>query len=781
MILIIKKFLNILTVIAVLLSTIVLPINVCAADDSTGSNFVISNIEAEGLHRITLGTVLNYVPVKVGDTMTPAKSAQTLRELYETGFFQNVALERSGNILIIEVVERATIGKITVSGNSEISKEQMDAVLSQMDLVKGRVYQRSALEQLRNQLKQEYNNRGKYNAEITTKVKKLSENRVGITIDISEGRSSRIKEINIIGNHAFSDKTLLKQFSFTTIGFLTYFTSKDQYSKEEMNASMEALRSYYMDRGYVRFHIDSTQVLLSPDKKYVYIDIKVTEGKKYTFSGYELTGKLILKKEELDKLVLIKKDETFSRRLITQSVAAMSDEYGNHGYGFPKIDPQPKIDDEDKTVFVNFEIHPGRHVYVRRINFTGNTKTADYVLRHAIQQNEGGLLTLENIKESERKLRMLGYLKNIDVKTVRVPETNDQVDMNVQVEEAPSAEATVSVGWGTNGPELNAGIDQHNFMGTGRDVGVHFTTNYYSTSYVASYYNPFYTDSGIGRGVKAYFTQVDPNNLDLATYTNDKMGSDVTYNIPLTSKSSMQLGYGYQYVTITSVGNPAVSQVQAFVDENGYNFNEAKLTASWGRNSYDRAVFPTSGTSNQLSTVAYLPVTSDALAYYKTGYTGHAYQPLFKGFILTASGTVGYGNTFDNNGLPIYENYFAGGIAQNGQVRGYENYSLGPRDSNSNTLGGNLLSVASLGIILPGPLSQASFRTTTFVDAGNVYSFDLPTAQQGTDSGPIRYSAGVAVDWRSPMGPLTFSLATPLNEQEGDVSNPFQFTVSSVL
>lgn len=752
-----------------------------SAAESASNSFVISNIKVEGLQRISLGTVLNYVPVKAGDTMDGAVAAKTLRELYDTGFFQNVALEQEGNTLVIEVVERATIGKITISGNSDISTEQINSVLTQLDLVKGHVYQRSALEQFRNQLKQEYNNRGKYNAEITTNVTRLSQNRVGIKITISEGRSSRIKEINIIGNHAFSDKTLLKEFSLSTMGFFTYFSKKDQYSKEEMNASMEALRSYYMDRGYVRFRIDSTQVLLSPDKKYVYIDVKITEGAKYKFSGYSLTGKLILPEKSLEKLVAFKKGDIFSRQKITNTVAAMTNAYGNKGYGFPKINPLPKIDDEDKTVFVNFVIHPGRHVYVRRINFTGNTKTGDYVLRHAIKQDEGGLLTLENIKESERQLRILGYLKNVSVETVKVPETNNQVDMNVHVEEAPSAEASVSVGYGDNGPELNAGINQHNFMGTGREVGVHFTTNYYASNYSVNYYNPFYGESGIGRGINAYYSHIDPSNLDLATYTSDKLGSNVTYNIPLSNRSAWQLGYGYQYVSINSVGDPPISQVQAFVDDNGYDFNEIRLTSAWSHNSYDQRPFPTQGANNQFSIMTALPASSTSLMYYKTGYNYRAYQPLFKGFILTIYGDVGYGDTFDGQGLPIYENYFAGGIAQPGQIRGYENYSLGPKDSNGNSLGGNLLTVGSLGLILPEPLSQPTFRTTWFLDAGNVYSYNLPEDQQGTDPGPMRYSTGLAVDWRSPMGPLTVSAGFPLNQQDGDVNNVFQVSASANL
>jgi len=748
---------------------------------SAADDFVMSDIKVSGLHRISLGTVLNYVPVKKGDTMDQAKAARVIRELYATGFFQNVALERDGNVLIIDVVERATIGSISFSGNSEISKEQIQMVLNQIGLVKGQVFQRSSLEQFVNQLKQEYNNRGKYNAVIYPQVTRLSQNRVGIKITISEGRSARIKEINIIGNKAFSDKTLLKQFTIKTMGFFTYFTRQDQYSKEELNASLEALRSYYMNRGYARFRIDSTQVLLSPDKKYVYIDVKVTEGNKYTFSGHRLEGKLVLPEDELEELVAFKKGDVFSRRKVTATINTIGDAYGNIGYGFPDIKANPDINDKEKTVFITFVVHPGRHVYVRRINFKGNTKTGDYVLRRAMRQDEGSILTLKNIKESERQLRMLGYLKNVDVKTVKVPETNNQVDMNVSVEEAPSAEATVSIGYGTNGPELNAGIDQRNFMGTGKTLGFHFNTSYYGSNYTANYYNPYYTDSGIGRGITGYFSHIDPDKLDIATYTSDKMGGAVTYNFPVTNHNSFQLGYGYQYLTINSYGDPAVTQIQDFVDNNGTDFNEIRLTGGWAYNTYDQKIFPTRGVHHELTGLVALPATSSSLSYYKTGYSFHGYQPLYRGFIVTARGNVSYGNTFDDQGLPFFENYFAGGIAKPGEVRGYENYSLGPKDSNNNALGGNFMVVGSLGLILPEPLSRPNERTSLFMDAGNVYGYNLPEAQKGTDSGPIRYSTGVAVDWQSPFGPLSFSLATPLNIQPNDDTSYFQFTVISTL
>ena len=744
-----------------------------------GEAFIIKNIEVRGLSGISVETVLNYLPVHVGDSFDPDKSAKILRALYKTGFFQEVGIERLGDTLVIQVVERATIGSISVSGNKDIPTDKLNEVLKQMDLEKGRIFQKKRLDELEQALKQEYNSRGKYNAVITIKVTPLTKHRVAIQITISEGRVSRIKEVKIIGNETFSEKELRKQLSLSSIGFLTYFNKKDQYTKEKFNASLEALRSFYLDRGYIKFRIDSTQVLLSPDKKYVYIIIKLSEGGRYYFSGYDLKGLLLLPKDTLESKVAIKKGDPFSRKTVTQAVQGMGEAYGNIGYGFPKIEANPTIDDVKKTVWITFDIKPGQHVYVRRIHFSGNTKTRDDILRRVIKQNEGALLKLSNIKESERQLRLLGYLKNINVETIPVPGTPNQVDLNVNVEEVPSAIATVSVGYGTDGPELNAAYNQQNFMGTGRSVGVNFKTSYWGQSYAATYFNPFYTISGIGRGFTLYYKNVDPDNLDVSTYTSDKVGGMVNYNLPLGNKSSFQFGYGLEHLTIGSIGDPEVTQLLDFTEENGTDFTEVRFSSGWTHNTYDQRPFPTRGVNQQTTTLVALPATSSSLSYYKLGYSLHAYAPAFYHFILTAFGNVNYGNTFDNNGLPFFENYYAGGIAQPGEIRGYENYSVGPKDSNGNALGGNFLANGTLGVILPPPVSRDNLRTMVFVDLGNVYGYSLPEAQQGTDPGPLRYGAGLGVDWRSPFGPLAFSLARPLNEQPDDETSLFQFTISS--
>lgn len=745
------------------------------ADDG----FVVKDIRVVGLQRVSLGTVLNYMPVQVGEEINPATTPQIIRALYETGFFQDVSLERQGNVLVVHVIERATIGSVTVTGNKEIAGDQMKELLKQLGLAKGRVFQRSALERLEKELKQAYNARGKYNARIESSVASLTENRVAITINVSEGRVSRIREIRFIGNHDFSASELMPEMSLTTSNILTYFTKKDQYSKAAMDASLEALRSFYLDRGYLKFNIVSSQVLLSPDKKDVFITVTVDEGPQYHFAGHALAGNLILPKEKIEALIQVRKGEVFSRKKVTESISAIGLALGDVGYGFPAINAEPKLDEENRTVFITFMIDPGRHVYVRRINFHGNIKTADYVLRNVIQQNEGGLLSLHNIKESERKLRMLGYLKNVNVKTTPVPGANNQVDMDVAVEEAPSAEASASIGYGTNGPQVNAAFNQANFMGTGRSTGVNFTANYWGQTYSFSYYNPFYTQTGVGRGLNLYFQTVDPQKLDVAQYSSDRYGGDVTYNILLGEKSAFQAGYGYQGLYIQSVGR--VQQIRNFVDLFGRNFQEFHLTSGWSRNSYDQMPYPNHGLNQQASVMLALPANSDSLSYYKAGYQAHLYQPLVKGFIFTLLGNVNYGNTFDNQGLPFFENYYAGGIATPGQVRGYESFSLGPIDIYGNALGANFLVNGSAGLIMPYPLSRDMVRTTAFVDAGNVFAVNTPAPLTGFLEGPMRYSAGVSVEWRSPFGPLAFSVAKPLNKQRTDVEQVFQFSMSSTF
>jgi len=741
--------------------------------------FVVKDIKVTGLQRVSMGTVLNYLPVQVGEEIGPEATPGIIRALYDTGFFQSVVLERDGNTLIVQVVERATIGSVSVTGNKEIPADKMKDILKELGLVKGRVFQRASLERLEKEMKQAYNARGKYNARIESVVTPLAENRVDIRVTISEGRVSRIKAIQIIGNHDFTDEELKAELALSDSRMFTYFTKKDQYSKAAMDASLEALRSFYLNRGYLKFALVSSQVLLSPDKKDVFINIHLEEGEQYHFSGFALSGQTVLSKDKLAALIKIKPGDSFSRKKVTESISDIGQALGDVGFGFPAINADPRIDEKNKTVFITFMIDPGRHVYVRRINFHGNTKTADYVLRNMMHQDEGGLLSLHNIKESERQLRMLNYIKDINVKTTPVPNANNQVDLDVSLEETPSAEASASAGYGTTGPQFNASVNQYNFMGTGRTIGFSVNATYWGQDFNFNYYNPFYTNTGVGRGIAMYYQKVSPKKLDVSAYNADRFGGDANYNVLLSERSSFQFGYGYQALNIKSTGG--LSQIRDFVQTFGYDFYQVRVTAGWNRNSYDQMPYPNKGFNQQSGVLVALPATHDSFEYFKVSYQGRGYQPLGKGFIFTALGNVGYGNTFEQQGLPFYENYFAGGIAMPGQVRGYESYSLGPKDSNGTALGANLLINGSVGLILPYPLSRENLRTSLFMDAGNVFVQGTPLQLSGIQEGPMRYSAGISVEWRSPFGPLVFSAARPLNKQAYDTAQPFQFTMASAF
>lgn len=739
--------------------------------------FVVKDIQVRGVRHVSVGTVLNYLPVQVGENLDEGNTGELIRALYETGFFQNVSLEREGNTLVVVVIERATIGVIQISGNKEIPTDKLKSLLKESGLVKGRVFQRAALEHVALELKQAYVARGRYNVRVETKVSKLKDDRVGISILISEGRVSRIKEIKIVGNQAFAEGELLPQLSLSSSDLFTWYTKKDQYSKPAFDASLESLRAFYLDRGYLKFKIVSSQVMLSPDKKDVYINIHIYEGSQYHFSGFDITGNTVVPKQKMQSLVTIKQGDVFSRKKVTDSISAMGDVLGDAGYGFPQIQTVPKLDETQKTVFITFVVEPGRHVYVRRINFHGNVKTADYVLRNAVRQPEGSLLSLRHIKESERQLRLMTYIKNIDIKTTQVPGTNNQVDLDVSIEEAPTAEATASVGYGSNGPVVNAAFNQYNFMGTGRSVGLAFNASYWGQNYSFNYFNPFFTNTGIGAGFNLYYQTFDPKNLDVASYSNDRFGGDYTLSIPIGEYNSFITGIGYQNLNIKSVG--MIQQIQNFVDLYGQHFQEIRFTNGFTRNTYDQLPYPTSGMNQQASVLIAAPANSGSLSYYKTSYLARLYQPIYRGFIFSALGNIAYGNQFNNQGLPNFENMYAGGTAQPGQVRGYESYSLGPKDAFGNALGGNYQVNGSTSLILPYPLSRETIRSSVFVDAGTVYARNTLPAMTANNGGSMRYSTGISLEWRSPFGPLAFSLAKALNPQFMDDTQFFQFSLSS--
>lgn len=789
-----------------------LSVRAYAADES----FKVDKIEIQGLKRINEGTVLNYLPIQIGQTIQPSDTAKIIRVLYKTGFFSDVTLDHKGNTLIVKVVEKPTIGQFKITGNKSIPTKTLRKTLSDLGFAEGRVYDPSLLSSIRDSLQREYYNRGNYNATVTTKVTHTSSNRVDININVFEGPLAKISEISIIGNHAFKEKELVKQFSLSTTGMFSFLTDNDKFSQEKLNGDLENLRSFYMDRGYVQFKVDSSEVLLSPDKKKVTILVHITEGDKFTVSGYKMAGTFVEPKEKLEKFVHFEPNETFNRKKITNITQAMSNTMANDGYVYAHVEPLPEVDAAKKQVFVTFLVSPGNRYYVRDINFHGNDKTEDQVLRREMRQQEGAPYSLSKSKQSETRLNRTGYFKTVKVENTQVPGSDDEVDLDFNVTEAPSATMSLGVGYtNTLGFLVNAAYSQPNFLGTGKAVSANATVASGQQSVSLSYFNPYYTMDGVGRGFSAYADHynTDQDLTDSVAYQMNDYGAKMFYNFPVSEQDSVSAGIGYG-ATLLSTGASASDAVINFMDnytlalplqrnssevaidpltgepipypthESIYNVN---FTTAWGHTGYDRAIFPTRGYSHSLSGSVALPGGGTSVSYYKLDYTGRVYQPLGKGFIASVRGEVGYGDgILGTQYLPFYQNFGAGGIGVSGAVRGYEGFSIGPRTMNPNgstsVVGGNTMTVGSFELIIPTPLTPDSFRVTTFVDAGNVYNWNggAPAATtDGSGNGPMRYSAGIQGQWQTPMGQIIFSLAKPINPQPDDVTQVFQFSAGT--
>lgn len=741
------------------------------ANAFAATSFVVRKIRVEGLHRITLGTVLSYLPIKQGDTLTPSETSAIITSLYNTGFFSNVNLSRQGNELVVQLVERPTIGNIKISGNKKIPTKKLQEVLKNIGIEEGNVFDRSILEGLQESLQQQYVSLGNYNAKVTTRVTQESRNRVGIDINIYEGGPAKIKEIKIIGNHAFSQRTLLRQFEMTTFRPWSFFTHSDQYSRDKLDADLETLRSYYMDRGYIRFKVNSSNATLSPDNKSVTIVINITEGNVYHLSGYNLTGNLLGEKAALQKWIPLKKGEVFSRKKIVNIDTAITHYYGDRGYASASVNPVPVIDDANHQVFINFKVNSGPRVYVRRVTFSGNTKTQDIVLRREMRQEEGGLYSISNIEESKRRLANLGYLQNVQTKTQPVPGSPDQVDVNYDVTEKSSATASVQAGYSDMyGLLYGANVTENNLLGSGKQVSLAFENSEYSDMYSFSYNNPYYTESGISRGFSIFSQHVTPGNVGITPYTSNIIGGAISYGLPISEYSGLSFGYGYQNISINPGAAPSI-QIQNFINKHGTSFNQVNFTGSWSRSTYDRAILPTRGTKQILSGDVGVPVFNKSLEYYNFNYQAAWYQPLPKQFILYMEGDVGYGNgygPFDNQ-YPFFKNYTAGGM---GSVRGYESNTLGPQDSLGNPIGGNVITTGTMSLIVPNPISD-KLRLSAFIDAGNVYQNSLRLNK-------VRFSTGIGAEIYIPMvGPLELSVGIPLNPGKTDQTDMLGFSVGT--
>ena len=715
--------------------------------------FVVKDIKVKGLQRISLGTVYNDLPVNVGEKFSLDNVAPAIKALFKTGFFKDVSLERDGSTLIVNVVERPSIAKITFEGNKDLSKDDLTKALTKIGLAEGRTFDRQVLDKVEQELSRQYLSHGKYSLKIKTEVSNLTRNRVSINITISEGRVTKIKQINIVGNTVFDDKTLLSKFELNTSNLLSFYTKDDQYSKQKLQGDLETLRSYYLDRGYINFNVDSTQVAITPDKKDIYVTVNVKEGDVYKLAKVKLAGTLVVAPEQLIKLVSVGPGEIFSRKNATETSKAIQERLGDEGYAFANVNMVPEINEAQKTVDMTFFVDPGKRVYVHRINFHGNVKTRDEVLRREMRQMESSWASSSKIERSKTRLERLGYFQTVNVETPPVVGTSDQIDVNYKVEEKASGNLSAGVGYSqVQGIVLNANIAQDNVFGSGKRVNVAFNNSSYMRSYQFGFLNPYFTTDGVSQGYNLGYTTRNAGAINIANYNSSIANAGINFGVPINEFDHLLFSTEVKHTSL-GVTTYSSEQIQNFINQKGTGFMTYSQGLSWTHDTFNRAIFPNKGVQHRLSGVAMIPGSD--LDYYKVGYRQQRYFPLAKDFIFKLNGEVGYGGGYmGTHGLPFFDNYFGGGT---NSVRGFKNNSLGPRDSFGYPIGGSTKILGNAELFFPVPfLSETkSVRMGTFFDAGQI--------NNGLTVNNLKYSAGVSGEWLSPFGALSVSAAYPLN------------------
>jgi len=742
---------------------------VAQADDSS---FIVKDINVKGLERISAGTVFNYLPIKVNDTFTEKEGQAAIRALYKTGFFSNVSLSRSGNILVVTVQERPSVTSVKIEGSDEISEEDLKKSLKDVGLAEGRVFNRSVLEKIETELKRQYFSRGRYSVQVKTTVTPLERNRVSINIEIKEGSVARIQEINFTGNLAYSDDELLDRISLGESGFFGSLFGADKYSREKLLADREAIRSYYQDNGFMEFQLESTQVSIAPDKESIFINISINEGLRFTVTDIKLAGKMVVPEEDIQKLITIEKGDIFSRRKISEITKAITELLGNQGYAFAKVNPIPEINHDASEVSFTIFIDPGKRVYVRRIEFTGNTNTRDEVLRREMRQIEGGWFSTSNLNRSRVRLQRLGFFDEVNIETPKVPGVVDQVDVKIGVKERPTGNLLFGVGYSdVDGFLINGSLTESNLFGTGKSLSVSFDNSKSTKTVRTNYTDPYFTDSGILGGYQLYFTEVDSEQADTAPYVLSTAGGGLFFRLPIAEERHIRTGLAYEVNTLT-VAEDGAKIAKHFVQKYGRKTGALKLTGGWSQDSLNSAIFPTSGAFERISFEATIP--GSEVEYYRTNISTGIYLPVSRvvTFRAKAEYDVGYGYG-DTTTLPFYKNYFAGG---SNTVRAYRPRSLGPRDlTTDQPIGGNKRFLGNLEVFFPMPGTDAdnkAMRLSLFVDSGMVYG---PGAEP--DLNLLKYSSGLAFSWFSPIGPLSFSYGFPLNEEQADETEKIQFSI----
>ncbi len=752
----------------------------CAGSAWAVDPFTVKDIRVEGIQRTEAGTVFSYLPVRVGETYTDEKGAAAIKALYATGFFKDVRIEVEGDVLVVMIEERPAIAGVDFSGTKEFEKDQLTKALKDIGLGESRIFDRALVDRAEQELKRQYLSRGLYGVQITTTVTPIERNRVNISFAVDEGEVTRIKQINIIGNKAFSEKELLSLLNLRTPGWFTWYTKADQYSKQKLTGDIEALRSYYLNRGYLEMQVESTQVSITPDKKDIYITININEGEKYTVSGVKLEGEMLGREGELRSLVQLQPGDVYSGEKLAESVKKITERMGNFGYAFANVNANPDINREKREVSFTVLIDPGKRVYVRRINIAGNTKTRDEVVRREFRQFEDSWYDGEKIRLSRDRVDRLGYFTEVGIETPEVPGTTDQVDLNMSVKEKPTGNILLGAGFSSSEKVMLTGsIQQANAFGSGNTLGVDVNTSRRNRTIALTQSTPYFTDDGVSRSYEVFLRTTRPPEVNTGDYVVKTTGANVKFGVPFSEVDTVFFGAGVERTQVTTyTGVPGFNDspelykryVQDFGNGTEATTTSFPLTAAWQRDNRDSALVPTTG---RYQRVNFEVAPTGSLKYYRAVYQHQYFTPILRAITLALNGEIDYGRGLGGKPYPIFKNFYAGGI---GSVRGYEGSSLGPKASNGDPLGGasRIIANVELQFPFPGSGNDRTLRWFTFFDAGNVYAEGAKF--QVSD---LRYSVGAGISWVSPIGPLKLSFGVPLNKKEDDRKQSFQFQLGT--
>ncbi len=737
--------------------------------------FVVKDIRVEGIQRTEVGTVFSYLPIKVGDRLDDERATTAIRALFATGMFNDIRLEVDQGVLIVQIRERPTIASIALDGIKDFPQEKILESLKSVGLAEGLIFDKATLDKAEQELKRQYVARGKYGAAVKTTITELERNRVGVTLNVTEGETSKISQINIIGNKAYSEAELHALMELSVPGFWSWFTKDDQYSKQKLSADLETIRSFYLDAGYLEFVIESTQVSITSDKQEIYITIKVREGDKYTVSDVKLVGpQHILPHEEMRKLITVMPGSVFSRKELTESAKKISDRLGEDGYAFANANAVPELDQVNHKVAFTFMVDPGMRAYIRRIDITGNTKTRDEVIRREFRQMEGAWFDTSKIKKSKQKVDRLDFFSEVNIETPQVVGTNDQLDISLSVKEKLTGDFSLGAGLSSGvGLIFTGSITERNLFGTGNHLTTQINTSKVNQIYSMSYTNPYYTDEGVSRSFDLYKRDVNSARTGvISPYRTQTLGTGIRLGVPIGDDESIFYGLSVEQ-TALSITTVSPARVIQYVDLFGASTTNLTGTIGWGYDNRDSAIYTTEGTVQRATVSATLPPSNQK--FYKLNYQHQWFYPLSKIFTLRLNGEIAKASGYDGEVLPFTQNYYAGGPDS---MRGYRTNSLGPRDDLGNSLGGDRRVIGNMELLfpMPGLTAEKSVRLSAFIDGGAVYG---PSNVLGTTG--LRYAAGMALTWISPVGPLKISIANGLNKQNGDKLDKIQFTLGSLF